>query len=241
MNTPSGNSTQARIALVTGANRGIGFEVCHQLARAGNKVILTARNADAGERAAASLRQEGLNVVFCPLDVTDAQSVTAARQWVEREFGRLDILVNNAGVDLDDGVSVFDVSPALVQQTFDTNTIGPLRMCQAFVPLMRQHNYGRVVNVSSGSGQLTDMGGYTAAYAMSKTALNALTRIVAAEVSAYNIKVNSVCPGWVRTDMGGPNAPRSVEQGADGIVWLATLPDDGPSGGFFRDRKPVSW
>jgi NAD(P)-dependent dehydrogenase (short-subunit alcohol dehydrogenase family) len=240
MNT-SGKPTLARIALVTGANRGIGFEVCRQLARSGNKVILTARSADAGQRAAASLRREGLDVVFHPLDVTDAQSVTAARQFVEREFGRLDILVNNAGVDLDDGVSVFDVSPGLVQQTFDTNTIGPLRMCQALVPLMRQQNYGRVVNVSSGSGQLTGMGGYTAAYAMSKTALNALTCIVADEVSAYNIKVNSVCPGWVRTDMGGPNAPRSVEQGADGIVWLAMLPDDGPSGGFFRDRKPVSW
>jgi NAD(P)-dependent dehydrogenase (short-subunit alcohol dehydrogenase family) len=240
MNT-SGKPTLARIALVTGANRGIGFEVCRQLARSGNKVILTARSADAGQRAAASLRREGLDVVFHPLDVTDAQSVTAARQFVEHEFGRLDILVNNAGVDLDDGVSVFDLSPALAQQTFDTNTIGPLRVCQAFVPLMRQQNYGRVVNVSSGSGQLSSMGGYTAAYAMSKTALNALTRIVADEVSAYNIKVNSVCPGWVRTDMGGPNAPRSVEQGADGIVWLAMLPDDGPSGGFFRDRKPVSW
>jgi NAD(P)-dependent dehydrogenase (short-subunit alcohol dehydrogenase family) len=236
-----GKPTQARIALVTGANRGIGFEVCRQLARAGVRVILTARNADAGPRAAAKLQREGLDVVFHSLDVTDVESVTAARQWVERESGRLDILVNNAGIDLDDGGSVFDVSPDLVQQTFDTNTIGPLRMCQAFVPLMRQQNYGRVVNVSSGSGQLTDMGGTTAAYAMSKTALNALTRIVADEVSAYNIKVNSVCPGWVRTDMGGPSAPRSVEQGADGIIWLALLPDDGPSGGFFRDRKPVPW
>ena len=236
-----GKPTQARIALVTGANRGIGFEVCRQLARAGTKVILTARNADAGQRAAAALQRERLDVVFHPLDVIDAESATAARQWVEREFGRLDILVNNAGIDLDDGVSVFDVSPALVQQTFDVNTVGPLRMCQAFVPLMRQQNYGRVVNVSSGSGQLSSMGGTTAAYAMSKTALNALTRIVADEVSAYNIKVNAVCPGWVRTDMGGPNAPRSLEEGADTIVWLALLPDDGPSGGFFRDRKPVEW
>jgi NAD(P)-dependent dehydrogenase (short-subunit alcohol dehydrogenase family) len=240
MNT-SGKPTQARIALVTGANRGIGFEVCRQLARSGTKVILTARNVDAGEDAAASLRRKGLDVHFCPLDVTDVQSVTAAWQYVEREFSRLDILVNNAGIDLDDEISFFEVSPAVVQQTYDTNTIGPLRMCQAFVPLMRQHNFGRVVNVSSGSGQLSGMGGTTAAYRMSKSALNALTCIVAAEVSAYNIKVNSACPGWVRTDMGGPHAPRSVEQGADGIVWLATLPDEGPSGGFFRDRKPVPW
>lgn len=230
-----------RTALVTGANQGIGFEVCRQLARQSIRVLLTARREDAGQQAAADLRREGLEVIFQRLDVTDAASVTGARQAVEAAFGRLDILVNNAAIYPDEGTSVFDVAPDLVRDTFEANTLGPLRLIQAFVPLMRAQRYGRVVNVSSGAGQLSDMGGRTTAYRISKTALNALTRIVAAEVQGTNVKVNAVCPGWVRTAMGGPHAPRSIEQGADTIVWLATLPDDGPSGGFFRDRKPIDW
>jgi NAD(P)-dependent dehydrogenase (short-subunit alcohol dehydrogenase family) len=228
-------------ALITGANRGIGFEVCRQLARHGLHVILTARDANAGQTAAELLQGERLDVEFQPLDVTDPESIGEIRGYLDRTFGRLDVLVNNAAIYPDEEVSVFDVPLNVVRRTFEINTFGPLQMCQAFVPLMRHHNFGRVVNVSSGSGQLTDMGGFTAAYRMSKTALNALTRVVASEVAEYNIKVNAVCPGWVRTDMGGPHATRSVEQGADTVVWLATLPDDGPSGGFFRDRKPVDW
>jgi NAD(P)-dependent dehydrogenase (short-subunit alcohol dehydrogenase family) len=227
--------------LVTGANRGIGLEVCRQLARQGMTVILTGRKAEAGQAAADQLRGDGLNVIFHVLDVSDPASVSRVRQFVADRFGRLDALINNAAIYPDEDVSVFDVTPDVVRHTFEINTVGPLLLCQAFVPMMRQHNYGRVVNVSSGSGQLNGMGGYTAAYRMSKAALNALTRIVASETAGHNIKVNSVCPGWVRTDMGGPRATRSVEQGADTIVWLATLPDDGPSGGFFRDRKPVEW
>jgi NAD(P)-dependent dehydrogenase (short-subunit alcohol dehydrogenase family) len=212
------------------------------LADAGMHVILTSRDAAKGEAAAHELRtnKRTRSISSYPLDVNDPASVDRVREYVLREYGRLDVLVNNAAVYLDDGVSVFDVSIDIFRQTMETNLYGPLYLCRAFVPLMRKQGYGRVVNVSSGSGQLSDMGGYTAAYAISKTALNALTRIVAAEVSG-DIKVNTMCPGWVQTDMGGQNATRTPDQGADTITWLATLPSDGPTGGFFRDRQPIEW
>jgi NAD(P)-dependent dehydrogenase (short-subunit alcohol dehydrogenase family) len=232
--------TKEKIALVTGANRGIGFEVCRQLAEHGLRVILAARDPERGEAAARILSREGLDVDFCPLDVTDPVAVTSSRAFVESRYGRLDVLVNNAAVYLDEGVSIFDVSLPTFDETLAVNLFGPLRLCRAFVPGMRHRGYGRVVNVSSGVGQLSTMGGRTAAYAISKAALNALTRIVAAE-AGDKVKVNAVDPGWVRTDMGGPAAPRSVAQGADSVVWLATLLDSGPSGGFFRDRRPMNW
>ena len=230
-----------RIALVTGANRGIGFETCRQLAGAGLRVILTSRDPAKGRRAADLLRREGKDVAWEPLDVTDSKSVKRLLDAVRRRFGRLDVLVNNAAVYLDEDVSVFEVDDATVRATLETNFYGPLAMCRAFVPLMQAQGYGRVVNVSSGAGQLSSMTGGAAAYKVSKAALNALTRIVADEVRPANIKVNAVCPGWVRTKMGGPGAPRSPEQAAETIVWLATLPDRGPTGGFFRDRKPIAW
>jgi NAD(P)-dependent dehydrogenase (short-subunit alcohol dehydrogenase family) len=229
-----------KIALVTGANRGIGREVCRQLAGLGLRVILTARDPEQGEAAARLMQRNGLDVAFCPLDVTDPAAVDAAQGFVERQYGRLDVLVNNAAIYPDEDFSIFDVPLITVGQTMQINFYGPLLLCRAFAPGMRRRNYGRIVNVSSESGQLSTMGASTPSYAISKAALNALTRIVAAEVRG-NVKVNAVCPGWVRTDMGGPAAPRSVEQGAEGIVWLATLPDDGPSGGFFRDRHPIPW
>ncbi len=232
--------TEQRVALVTGANRGIGLEVCRQLAGRGLRVILTAREADKGQAAAGQLGREGLDVAFHPLDVTDPGSVDAARAWVEAQVGRLDVLVNNAAVYLDENVSIFDVALPTFRATLEANLYGPLYLCRAFVPDMRRRGYGRVVNVSSESGQLSTMGGYTAAYAISKTALNALTRVIAAEAGP-RVKVNAVCPGWVRTDMGGPHASRSVAEGADSIVWLATLPDSGPTGGFFQDRRPIDW
>lgn len=229
-----------RIALVTGANRGIGLEVCRELAGQGHRVVLTSRDEAQGQQAAERLRGDGGDVLYHQLEVTDRESIERLRAWVERDLGRIEILVNNAGVYPTQG-SILDISLDVVRDTVEINTYGPLLMCQAFVPMMRRHGWGRVVNVSSGAGQLHDMTDYTPAYNLSKTALNAVTRMVADAVSGSNILVNSVCPGWVRTDMGGRSAPRSVEQGADTIVWLATLPDGGPSGGFFRDRKSIPW
>ncbi|MCB0193437.1 MAG: SDR family oxidoreductase [Anaerolineae bacterium] len=230
-----------RIALVTGANRGIGFEVCRQLALQGVQVILTSRNVAKGQAAADVLRNEGLEVTSHQLDVTDVESVMALQEEIDATFGRLDILINNAGVYLDEGVSIFDVSLEAMRLTQEVNFFGPFHLCRAFVPMMRLKDYGRIVNVSSGYGAMVDMGARTAAYRISKLALNALTRIVADEVKGYNIKVNAMCPGWVSTDMGGPAAPRTVDEGAEAITWLATLPDDGPTGGFFRDHQPIPW
>jgi NAD(P)-dependent dehydrogenase (short-subunit alcohol dehydrogenase family) len=237
-------STQKRIALVTGANRGIGFETCRQLGRRGLRVILTARKAEAGEKAAGLLESEGLEVEFRQLDVTDVESIDACAKSIDREFGRLDVLVNNAGIMLDSskrGESIFQADADLVRNSFDVNTLGPLMVTKSLLPLMRRNDYGRIVNVSSGMGQLSEMDGGYPGYRISKTALNAVTVILARELEGANIKANSVCPGWVRTDMGGDKAPRTPEQGADSIVWLATLPDDGPSGGLFRDRRRLDW
>jgi NAD(P)-dependent dehydrogenase (short-subunit alcohol dehydrogenase family) len=157
------------------------------------------------------------------------------------ELGGLDALVNNAGVMPDLGESAASISLELVQQVLETNVLGAWRLCQAVVPLLRESPAGRIVNVSSGAGQLSDMRTGYPAYRMSKTALNALTRVLSGELAADGIKVNSACPGWVATDMGGAGAPRSLQEGADTPVWLATLPDDGPTGGFFRDRAPIPW
>lgn len=233
-----------KVAVVTGANRGLGFEACRQLAKKGIQVILTSRDEAKGKAAAEKLQAEGLDVIDYPLDVTSAPSCDRLAQFIRDRFGRLDILVNNAGVLLDDSESddsVFNLKISTLQKTLETNTFAPLLLCQALIPLMKERNYGRVVNVSSGAGQLHDMNTGYPSYRISKTALNAVTRIVANELKGTNILVNAVCPGWVKTDMGGENAPRTPEQGVDTIVWLATLPDNGPTSGFFRDRQPIDW
>jgi len=236
---------ERRVALVSGANRGIGLEVVRQLGKLGMIAVLGSRDPDKGATAAGRLASAGVEAPVVALDVTDAGSIAAAVADVVERFGRIDVLVNNAGIALDGSrspvSSVLEVSPEIVARTLDANTLGPLRLIQAVVPAMQARGYGRIVNVSSGLGQISGMGGSWPGYRMSKAALNALTRIVAAEVGSANIKVNAVSPGWVRTDMGGQEAPRSVAQGADTIVWLATLPDDGPSGLFFEDRKPIAW
>lgn len=239
---------QQRVAVVTGANRGLGLGTSRALAQAGYRVVMAGRNQEKLEMAAAVLKSEGRAVDVFTVDVTRQQDVDALARWVEESAGRLDVLVNCAGVlrepkdFLHPGpASVFLADPEVARQTLDVNTLGPLRLCQALVPLMKRHGYGRIVNVSSGMGQLSDMGGYWPGYRMSKTALNALTRVLAAELEGTRIKVNSICPGWVKTDMGGPHAERTVEEAVPGIVWAATLPEDGPSGGFFRDGEPIPW
>ena len=232
----------ARIALVTGGNRGIGHEICRQLAAQGLAVVLTARDASKGKAASKALQEAGLEVEFQRLDVTSCRSLRACVAAVAERRGRIDVLVNNAGVMIDPRGSHFlDSKVDTYRGTLEANLFGPLQLAQAVIPLMKAHRYGRIVNLSSGLGQLSEMGAGTPAYRISKTALNALTRIVAAEFRESNILVNSMCPGWVRTGMGGDSAPRTAEQAADTAVWLATLPDDGPSGGFFRDRKPIAW
>ncbi len=231
----------SRVAVVTGANRGLGLETCRQLGRRGYRVILTSRDPAKGTAAAERLGRESLDVVYHHLDVTNPKGIGRLREFVIAQFGRIDVLVNNAAIYPDEGRSVLDVGLESFRATMETNVYGPLALCQAFVPLMIKGRYGRVVNVSSGSGQLSTMTDDTPAYNMSKAALNSLTRMVADATAGTNVLVNSVCPGWVRTDMGGPGASRSVEAGADTIVWLATLPASGPSGGFFRDRKRIPW
>lgn len=230
-----------RVAIVTGANRGLGFETCRQLARQGYQVVLTSRDEAKGQAAVDTLRRAGGSVAYHPLDVTAAESISQLHDFVVREFGRAEVLVNNAVLYLDEGRDMLEVELEVFRTTIETNVYGPLLLCQTFVPLMLRQNYGRLVNVSSGSGQLSSMGSDTPAYAMSKTALNALTLMLARRVQGQNILVNAVCPGWVRTDMGGPYASRSVEEGADTIVWLATLPDGGPNSGLFRDRHRIEW
>ena len=231
-----------RIAVVTGGNKGIGFEICRQLASKGINVVLTARDETRGLRAVKTLQAHRLNVIFHPLAVTDQDSVRTLGAYLARIHGRCDILVNNAGISLrGSGRSVLTTALEDFEVTLDTNFYGPLRLCQALVPLMRKRRYGRVVNLSSGMGQLEDMEDGWAAYRVSKAALNTLTRMVSSAAAEDGVLVNSVCPGWVRTDMGGPSASRSVRKGAETAVWLATLPDDGPTGGFFRDRAAIPW
>lgn len=236
------------VAVVTGANRGLGVEAVRRLAELDYRVVATARNVHKGEAAVERLQEQGLDVLFQQLDVSQPQAVAALGEFVRSRCGRLDVLINNAGVFLDSHgpedlqpASVFSVSLEAVRVSMEVHLYGPLLLAQELVPLMRQQNYGRIVNVSTGMAQLTTMGGRFAAYRSSKTALNALTRILAAETAGQGILVNAVSPGWVRTDMGGPNADRSVEQGVESILWAATLPDDGPTGGFFRDGEPLDW
>lgn len=231
-------AADGRVALVSGGNRGIGLEVCRQLAEGGLTVILGSRDEERGREAA-----EGLSggVEVRQLDVADAGSVEKLAASVERDFGRLDVLVNNAGIANDDGQSGAEADLDRVREALEANLFGAWRLCEVAIPHMRREGYGRIVNVSTGLAALEDMGGGSPGYRISKTSLNALTRILASELRGTGILVNAVNPGWVQTDMGGQNANRTVEEGADGVVWAATLPNNGPSGGFFRDRRHVAW
>jgi NAD(P)-dependent dehydrogenase (short-subunit alcohol dehydrogenase family) len=226
------------VALVTGANRGIGLEVARALGRDGMRVLLAARIAEEGEAAAARLRADGLDITPVGLDVADPSAAAAAVPGaIEAAGGRLDVLVNNAGIYPPGRASRIDF--AVVEETWQVNAAGAWRVAVAAIPYMEAG--GRIVNVSSGAGSLTTMDGTMPAYNVSKAALNAITRVLAADLRAGGILVNSVCPGWVRTDMGGPSASRSVEEGAASVLWAARLGPDGPTGGFFRDGLAVPW
>lgn len=229
------------IALITGGNKGIGFELVKQLAEKNFQVILASRNKENGKNAVSSLQKLGIEISLVELDVDNIESIQNAVEYVQHKYGRLDVLINNAAVYLDESLKLTEADPAILEKTMRTNLLGPFNLIHSFLPLMKKHNYGRIVNVSSGYGQIDEMDDYGAgAYKLSKLALNGLTRILASEVSG-NIKINAVCPGWVRTDMGGPNAPRSAEEAARSILWLAELEEDGPNGGFSRNGQRISW
>jgi NAD(P)-dependent dehydrogenase (short-subunit alcohol dehydrogenase family) len=235
-----------RTAIVTGANRGVGRGIAKQLVLLGYRVILTSRDELKGKQTINELKQEiGAKMpgdfIYHQLDVTNCESIKRLRDFVVSEYAAADVLVNNAAVLLDQYGRVLQTPLDIYRITTETNVYGPLMLCQMFIPMMLERNYGRVVNVSSGAGQVENMTNDMTAYRLSKIALNGLTLMLANSVEGTNVLVNAGCPGWVRTDMGSPDAPRSVEEGAEGIVWLATLPDGGPHGGFFRDKQPISW
>ena len=231
----------SRVAVVTGGNRGIGFEICKELSKVGCRVVLTSRDEEHGKQAVAKLSSDKKNIVYHKLDVTNDKDIETLRDWILKRYGRVDILINNAGIYLDEGTSVFDVDEKIVKETLDVNFYGAFHMCRILVPIMRQNGYGRIVNISSGYGAMSEMAGYHAAYRISKAALNALTLIMADELRDGDIKVNAVCPGWVNTDMGGRMAPVSAEKAAKDIVHVALMDEKGPTGSFFRHKKPIEW
>ena len=231
---------EKRICLVSGGNRGIGFETCNQLAQLGHTVLLTARDLTKGKTATKQLTDKGLDIIFYQMDVSNQKSIDDTYDKIIQRFGRLDVLVNNVAILYDTWQRAIDADFEIVNQALGTNLLGPWRLSKRFIPIMKKNRYGRIVNVSSSAGSLHFMGKGAPAYSISKTALNALTRKLAAELLGTGILVNSIDPGWVATDMGGRGG-RPVEEGVKGIVWASTLPDDGPTGGFFFEGKPIEW
>jgi NAD(P)-dependent dehydrogenase (short-subunit alcohol dehydrogenase family) len=230
-----------RVALVTGANRGLGLETSRQLLAKGLRVVLAGRDERALERAVRELGADAERAMTVRMDVTDVASIARAHRAVYERFGSVEVLVNNAAILEFENEDALSIPAAAYRRTFETNVFAVIELCRVFVLPMAEARYGRIVNVSSGAGQLATMSTYAPAYSMSKTALNAFTKLLAHTYRDRDVLVNAVDPGWVRTDMGGPSAPRSPREGADTIVWLATLPDDGPSAGFFYDRRAIEW
>jgi NAD(P)-dependent dehydrogenase (short-subunit alcohol dehydrogenase family) len=230
-----------KVILITGANRGIGLETARQLARRGCHVIIGARDTAGGAHAAGVINAVGGQATFLPLDVSRSESIHVAAGQLARVVDHLDVLINNAGIYPDKGLTILTLPRDRLDQTFQTNTFGALEVAQAFLPLLRRSSAARVINVSSGYGQLDGLSSDVPSYCLSKLALNGLTIMLAQALKAEGIAVNSMCPGWVRTDMGGPNADRSVEEGADTAVWLAAEAPQELTGKFFRDRRDIPW
>jgi NAD(P)-dependent dehydrogenase (short-subunit alcohol dehydrogenase family) len=234
-------SKDIKVALVTGGNRGIGYELVKQLAQEGFKVILASREPEVGHEATQKLKELNLDVSFVVMDVDNQESIRQASITVNERYGRLDVLINNAGLYLGENEKLLTMDPSILEKSMATNFFGAYHVIQSFIPIMEKHGYGRIINVSSGYGEMREMSHQgVGAYKLSKLALNGLTQLIAAEIKG-DIKINAVCPGWVSTDMGGPSAPKSPKQAAENILWLATIGLEGPNGGFFRDGIRIDW
>ncbi|MDR7245209.1 SDR family oxidoreductase [Priestia megaterium] len=234
-------SDEKQVALVTGGNRGIGYELVKQLASSGFKVILTSRSSETGNKVTGELRELNMDVSFVLMDVDDPKSIEQAATKVYEQYGRIDVLINNAGVYLDENKHLLDMDPSVIEKTMKTNFFGPLYVMRSFIPLMEKRGYGRIINISSEYGEMRALSSQgVGAYKLSKFSLNGLTQLIAAEVKG-DIKINAADPGWVSTDMGGPSAPRTPEETAKSILWLATIGSEGPNGKFFRDKKQIDW
>ncbi|MED4074584.1 SDR family oxidoreductase [Priestia endophytica] len=234
-------SKDMKVALVTGGNRGIGYELVRQLALNGFKVILASRDPEMGHEAAQKLKESNLDVSFVGMDIGNQESIRQGAIAVSDRYGRLDVLINNAGVYLDENEKLLNMEPSVLEKTMTTNFFGAYHVIRSFIPLMQQHGYGRIINISSEYGAMSEMSSPgVGAYKLSKLSLNGLTQLVATEING-DIKINAVDPGWVSTDMGGPSAPRTPKQAARSILWLATIGPEGPNGEFFRDGKRIDW
>jgi NAD(P)-dependent dehydrogenase (short-subunit alcohol dehydrogenase family) len=234
-------SKDIKVALVTGGNRGIGYELVKQLAQKGFKVILASRDSEMGHEVAQKLKESNLDVSLLVMDVNNQESIRQAAITVNERYGKLDVLINNAGVYLEENKKLVAMDPSIMEKTMATNFFGVYHVIRSFIPLMEKQGYGRIINVSSEYGAMSEMS-YpgVGAYKLSKFAINGLTRLVAAEINS-DIKINAVDPGWVSSDMGGPSAPKSPKQAAESIFWLATIGPEGPNGGFFRDGIRIDW
>jgi NAD(P)-dependent dehydrogenase (short-subunit alcohol dehydrogenase family) len=240
------SSEQSKVAVVTGGNRGLGIEICKKLSKIGYKVILTARKIEDGVNAVKKIGNKKIDHFL--LDVTSEKNIHDLRDYIVKKYGRLDVLINNAGILIDDRSygagkksDIFDISADTLRETLEVNAIAPFLLCKELAPIMKSHNYGRIVNVSSQAGQLINKSYGVPCYRVSKTTLNAVTRVFSDEMSESNVLVNSVCPVWAKTEMGGKNATRDAKDSIDTIIWAATLPDGGPTGKFFQEHEEIPW
>lgn len=231
---------ETKTALVTGGNRGIGFAITQGLLNQGFQVIITSRSLDKAKQAAGKLNLSD-KVIPIELDVADDNSINQAFQSIQSQIDKLDVLINNAGIYPDEGVNILTIDRSLLDKTLNTNTFGAIRMVQEFLPLLKKSSDTRIVNVSSGFGEINGLSSDYPSYCLSKLALNGATIMLSQALRSENIVVNAICPGWVKTDMGGDSAPRTPEQGADTAIWLATEASRNETGKYWRDRKVISY